>query len=148
MYCILQYLLIHIIQLNPAPKVGFFFLCLSEYDIKPKAFVNYLRYYGPHFNKKLCDFACEHLEKAEYSKEKLDILLQAYKVELKEAKLQDAVYVANWAKSTFFGSGISDEKHLVLFIKDIFEKEGDLIFNRWYADMAKLGIPIEWEEMV
>lgn len=148
MYCILQYLLIHIIQLNPAPKVGFFFLCLSEYDIKPKAFVNYLRYYGPHFNKKLCDFACEHLEKAEYSKEKLDILLQAYKVELKEAKLQDAVYVANWAKSTFFGSGISDEKHLVLFIKDIFEKEGDLIFNRWYADMAKLGIPVEWEEMV
>lgn len=120
----------------------------TEYDIKPKAFVNYLRYYGPHFNKKLCDFACEHLEKAEYSKEKLDILLQAYKVELKEAKLQDAVYVANWAKSTFFGSGISDEKHLVLFIKDIFEKEGDLIFNRWYADMAKLGIPIEWEEMV
>ena len=46
----------------------------TEYDIKPKAFVNYLRYYGPHFNKKLCDFACEHLEKAEYSKEKLDML--------------------------------------------------------------------------
>lgn len=120
----------------------------TEYDVKPKAFMNYLRYYGPHFNKKLCDFACEHLEKAEYSKEKLDILLQAHKVELKGAKLQDAVYVANWAKSLFYGSGIADEKHLVLFIKDIFEKEGELVFNRWYADMAKLGIPIEWEEMV
>lgn len=120
----------------------------TEYDVKPKAFVNYLRYYGPHFNKKLCDFACEQFERAEYSKEKLDILLQAHKIELKDAKLQDAVYVANWAKSMFYGSGIPDEKHLVLFIKDIFEKEGELIFNRWYADMAKLGIPVEWDEMV
>ena len=102
----------------------------TEYDIKPEGFINYLRYYGPHFNKKLCDFACEQLDKAEYSKEKLDILLQANKVELKNVKLHDAVYVANWAKATFFGSGIPDEKHLVLFIKDIFEKEGDLVFNR------------------
>lgn len=120
----------------------------TEYDIKPKAFVNYLRYYGPHFNKNLCDFACEQFDKADYTKDKLDILLQAHKIELKGAKLHDAVYIANWAKARFYGSSISDEKHLVLFIKDIFEKEGDLIFNRWYADMAKLGIPVEWEEMV
>lgn len=120
----------------------------TEYDIKPEGFINYLRYYGPHFNKKLCDFACEQLNKADYSKDKLDILLQANKIELKDVKLHDAVYVANWAKSTFFGSGIADEKHLVLFIKDLFEKEGDLIFNRWYADMAKRGIPVEWEDMI
>lgn len=115
----------------------------TKYDIKPEAFLNYLRYYGLHFNKKLCDFACEQFEQAEYSKEKLDILLQAHKIELKEAKLHDVVYIANWAKSMFYGSSIADEKHFVLFIKDVFEKEGDLIFNRWYADMAKLGIPIE-----
>lgn len=102
----------------------------TESDIKPEGFINYLRYYRAHFNKKLCDFTCEQLDKAEYSKEKLDILLQANKVELKNVKLHDAVYVANWAKATFFGSGIPDEKHLVLFIKDIFEKEGDLVFNR------------------
>ena len=120
----------------------------TEYDIKPQGFINYLRYYGPHFNKKLCEFACGHLDKIDYTKEKLDLLLQANKVELKNAKLHDAVYVANWAKSIFFGSGISDEKHLVLFIKDLFDKEGDLIFNRWYADIAKKGIPIEWEDMV
>lgn len=120
----------------------------TEYDIKPEGFINYLRYYGPHFNKKLCEFACKHLDKIDYTKEKLDLLLQANKVELKNAKLHDAVYVANWAKSIFFGSGISDEKHLVLFIKDLFDKEGDLIFNRWYADIAKKGIPIEWEDMV
>ena len=120
----------------------------TEYDIKPKAFVNYLRYYGPHFNKKLCDFACEQFGKVDYTKEKLDILLQAHKIELKDVKLHDPVYVANWLKSKYYGSGISDEKHLVLFLKDMFEKEGDLIFNRWYADMAKLGIPIDWDEMI
>lgn len=120
----------------------------TEYDIKPEGFVNYLRYYGPHFNKKLCEFACKNLDKTEYNKEKLDVLLQAHQIELKNAKLCDAVYVANWARSIFYGSGISDEKHLVLFIKDVFEKEHNLIFNRWYADMAKLGIPIEWEDMI
>lgn len=120
----------------------------TEYDIKPKEFINYLRYYGPHFNKKLCDFACKQLDKADYTKEKLDILLQAHKAELKNVKLYDAVYIINWAKSMFFGSGIADEKHLVLLVKDIFDKESDLIFNRWYADMAKKGIPIEWEDMI
>lgn len=120
----------------------------TDYDIKPQAFINYLRYYGPHFNKKLCDFACQQLDKHDFSKEKLDMLLQVHKTELKNVKLYDAVYVANWCKSTFYGSSISDEKHLVLFIKDVFEKEAELVFNRWYADMAKQGIPIEWEDMI
>lgn len=120
----------------------------TQYDIKPEGFVNYLRYYGPHFNKKLCEFASSYLDKQDYSKEKLDILLQAHKVEIPNAKLYDAVFVANWCKSIFYGSSIADEKHFVLFLKDIFEKEHKLIFNRWYADMAKQGIPIEWEEMI
>ena len=120
----------------------------TEYDVKPKEFLNYLRYYGPHFNKKLCEFACSNLEKKEYTKEKLDQLLQAYNIQIKNSKLLDYVYLANWCKSVLYGSSITDEKHLALFIKDILDKEGDLVFNRWYADMAKLGIPIEWEDVL
>ena len=120
----------------------------TEYDIKPEGFINYLRYYGPHFNKKLCEFACKQMQKTEYSKEKLDVLLQSYNIEIQNAKLHDAVYVANWCKNVFYGSSIADEKHFVLFIKDIFDKEPNFIFNRWYADMAKQGIPIEWEDMI
>lgn len=120
----------------------------TEYDIRPEGFINYLRYYGPHFNKKLCEFACKQMQNREYSKEKLDILLQSYNTEIPNAKLHDMVYVANWCKNVFYGSSIPDEKHFVLFIKDIFEKEPHLIFNRWYADMAKQGIPIEWEDMI
>ena len=120
----------------------------TEYDTKPKEFLNYLRYYGPHFNRKLYEFACNQLENQEFSKEKLDTLLQSHNIEIQNAKLYDSVYVANWCKNIFYGSSITDEKHFVLFIKDIFEKEGDLVFNRWYADMAKQGIPIEWEDMI
>lgn len=47
----------------------------TEYDIKPEGFINYLRYYGSHFNKKLCKFACSNLPKKEYNREKLDNLL-------------------------------------------------------------------------
>lgn len=36
----------------------------------------------------------------------------------------------------------------MLFIKDLFEKKPDLIFNRWYADMAKKGIAIKWSDMI
>lgn len=120
----------------------------TNYDIKPEGFVNYLQYYGQHFNKKLCDFACKQMNKKEYSKDKLDTLLQSYNIELPNAKLHDAVYIANWCVNTLYGSSIADEKHLILFIKDLFNKESDLIFNRWYADMAKQGIPIEWEDMI
>lgn len=121
---------------------------LTDYDIKPKEFINYLRYYGPHFNKKLCQFACKYLSKCNYTKERLDTLLKQHNIELKNAKMHDYVYLANWCESTLCGSSISDEKHFVLFLKDIFDKEEHLIFNRWYADMSRLGIPIDWEEML
>lgn len=120
----------------------------TEYDIKPKGFINYLRYYGTHFNKKLCEFACKHLSKNEYTKDKLMALLQSNNIEIDDTKIYDVLYIANWCKSIFYGSSITDDKHLALFIKDIFDKEFDLIFNRWYADTAKQGILIEWEDMI
>lgn len=120
----------------------------TNYDIKPEDFLNYLRYYGQHFNQKLCNFACEQIGKMEYSKEKVDQLLANSQINLPNAKLYDATVLANWCKNRLFNSSIVDERHLVLFLKDMFEKEGDLIFNRWYADMAKQGVPINWEEMI
>lgn len=102
-----------------------------KYDIKPESFLNYLRYYGPHFNKKLCEFACKRwniLKK---------ILMYCYNLTILKFKMHNTVYVANWCRNVFYGFSITDEKHFVLFIKDIFDKESDFIFNRWYADMTK-----------
>lgn len=120
----------------------------TEYDIKPQGFINYLRYNGHHFNKNLCEYICSYLNTNDYNKENLEALAKAHNIVIPNNNLYDAVVVANWCKAMFYGSSIIDEKHLALFVKDIFTKEHDLIFNRWYADMAKQGISIEWENMI
>ncbi len=116
---------------------------LTEYDIKPKYFVNYLRYYGEHFNKNLCEFACKQLNCSQYNKESIEQLYQQYSIQIPNYKLYDIVIVANYIHSKFYGSSINDIQVFLLLINDIFEKDSNLIFNRWYADMAKLGITIE-----
>jgi hypothetical protein len=92
----------------------------TKYDIKPEAFINYLRYYGEHFNKKLCEFACSLLPEVYYTKEEVEKLLESHNIKLEYAKLYDHVYHANLLRYLFYGSSISDEKHFVLAIKDIF----------------------------
>lgn len=134
---------------------------LDTFDVLPEAMVNYLRYNGRHFNRKLCDFAVNQMTKVDESgKEKkidiiqknyLDSLLKDYNISLKNNTLYDYVYVANMCKADFLGSSIADDYHLGLYVKDVIDDsdgyEG-LVFNRWYADTVRKGIPIDWEEML
>ena len=51
----------------------------------------------------------------------------------------------------FLGSSIIDEKHLALYVKDVIDDADGydgIVFNRWYADTVKQGIPIEWDDML
>ena len=51
----------------------------------------------------------------------------------------------------FLGSSIPDEKHLAQYVKDVIDDEDGydgIVFNRWYADTVRIGIPIEWDEML
>lgn len=120
----------------------------TNYDIKPKEFLNYLRYYGEHFNKKLCEFACRQLTNLQYTKDSLETLLKNHNVEIKNGTTWDILYIANWYNNLLYGSGTLNEQGLVVFLRNIFDKESDLLFNRWYADMAKQGITIEWADMI
>lgn len=64
----------------------------TQYDIKPEAMVNYLRYNGPHFNKKLLNFATSKMTKratngqetvlVPYTKEQVDTILSTHNVKL------------------------------------------------------------------
>lgn len=126
---------------------------LDIYDDRPSSMNRYLRYYGWHFNKKLNDFAVSkmHHGKQPISKEKADELLNKYGIKLANNELYDYVYVLNMGNNDFYGSSIPDEKHLAMYVKDVIDdKDGydGIVFNRWYADMVKSGIPIEWEEMI
>ena len=89
---------------------------LTDFDTYPEAMLLYMRHNGPHFNKKLCDFAVSKMTKWDksrgeevpivpYKKETIENLLKAHGVILKkgiqnacvmsiqhEMKLQPRIY--------------------------------------------------------
>lgn len=128
-------------------------MSLDIYDDRPTSMKRYLKYYGQHFNRKLCEFAVSKMDhgKSPVQREKIDELLNKYSIKLNHNELYDYVYVFNMGNNDFFGSSIADEKHLALYVKDVIDDEDGydgIVFNRWYADMVCMGIPIEWSDMI
>ena len=126
---------------------------LDIYDDRPESMKRYLKYYGQHFNKKLCDFAVSKMKhgKQPVQKEKVDEMLSKYNIDIKYNELYDYVYVYNMGNNDFLGNSIPDERHLAMYVKDVIDDEDGydgIVFNRWYADTVSNGIPIEWEEML
>lgn len=135
---------------------------LDIYDVLPEDMINYLRHNGRHFNKKLCDFAVskmksKHSSKGEVvklvpiSKETIDNLLKTYRIEIENNELYDYVYVANMCKADFLGKSVPDEQHLCKYVKDVIDDVDaydGIVFNRWYADMCRKGVPISWTDML
>ena len=133
---------------------------LSQYDIKPKYMRNYIRYYGYHFNKALCDFAVSKMYKKEgdkkikitpYTKNEVDNILKRYNVELNNNQGYDYVYIANMCKADFLGDSVPNEQHLARYVKNVIDDPDGydgLPFYRWYADMCKKGNIIDWEDVI
>lgn len=126
---------------------------LNLYDDRPLSMKRYLKYFGQHFNKKLCQFAVSKMKhgKTPITKEQVDEMLKKYNIHLDNNELYDYVYVYNMGNNDFMDSSIADEKHLAMYVKDVIDDEDGydgIVFNRWYADTVILGIPIEWDEML
>lgn len=131
---------------------------LDNFDVYPEAMVNYLRYNGRHFNRKLFEFATSLMKTGKdkqplkvITKKELDEMLKVYGVKLDNSVLYDYVYVANMCKADFLGSSVPDEGHLCKHVKDVIDDVDaydGVVFNRWYADMCRSGVPIDWEEML
>lgn len=135
---------------------------LTRYDIKPKAFVNYLRYYGWHFSKQLCDYAVSMMytknskdEKepiTPYTKEKVEEILAAHNVHLDNKNIvYDHVFVANMCQADFLGDSVPSEAHLAKYVKNVIDDPDGydgMPMTRWYADMCKKGIAINWYDMI
>lgn len=126
---------------------------LDIYDDRPSSMKRYLKYYGEHFNKSLCNFAVNKMNhgKPVVTKDKIDEILKSNNIKLQNNQLYDYVYVYNMGNNDFLGSSIPDEKHLALYVKDVIDDADGydgIVFNRWYADTVKQGIPIEWDDMV
>jgi hypothetical protein len=132
----------------------------TQYDDYPRDMLAYLRNYGPHFNRKLCDFAVSRMRKEEsgsmrriepYTKEQVDNIMRTYGLETVNGQLYDETYVANMCKADYFGSSVPDEMHLAKYVLDTIDDPDGTdgqVFNRWYADMCYNGIAIEWSDML
>ena len=132
----------------------------TRYDEYPQAMLTYLRNYGPHFNRKLFEFAVSKMTKVEngvekkinpMTKENVESVLKTHNITVNNGQLYDCVYVANMCKADFLGSSVMDERHLAVYVKDVIDDvdaPDGLVFNRWYADMCYCGIAIDWEEML
>lgn len=130
---------------------------LTQFDDMPEAMISYMRHYGPHFSRKLFEFAVGKMAKGDgkkitpYNKEQVKAMLDRAGIVLKNDQLYDSAYVANMCKADFLGSSVPDETRLALYVKDVVDDPDGydgLVFNRWYADMCYCGIPIDWEEML
>uniref|UniRef100_A0AAU8MHX9 DUF7841 domain-containing protein n=1 Tax=Geladintestivirus 1 TaxID=3233133 RepID=A0AAU8MHX9_9CAUD len=135
---------------------------LDLYDDMPESMIKYYKHYGRHFNRKLLEFAISKMKKQSlstgevtkikpYTKEEVDALLTAHHIELNNNELLDYVYVANMCKADFLNKSVPTEEHLTLYIKDVIDDADGydgMVFNRWYADMCRQGIPIDWDNML
>jgi hypothetical protein len=127
---------------------------LDLYDEIPSAMRRYLRHNGWHFNKALCNFAISLMKKNgkkldPISKENVDKLLEQYSIHLNNNIGYDYVFVANMCKADYYGSSITDDKHVALYIKDTIDDEDaadGTTMRRWYATMVSNGVIIDWDD--
>lgn len=129
---------------------------LTQYDIKPEAMENYLRYNGPHFSEKLAKFAISKMRRNRkgiepITKDKLSDMLEESGIRIENGQLSDALYVANMAFSDYWNSSITEMSQLAKFVKDYIDDEDGydgIAFNRYIADCARKGIVIPWEDVL
>lgn len=132
-------------------------MSLDTYDIIPEEQRAYLMNYGKHFNKKMYEFAVKGMKDRNgnkmkpVAKEELENKLKSANITLENDVMFDASFVYCMAMSDFMGSSITDEQHILLYVKDLIDdadQADGFIFNRWYADMVNKGMPIDWGEML
>lgn len=136
-------------------------LSLDFWEDMPRDMKTYLKNYGYHFNHKLYKFAVENMykvgrngnkEKIEpIEKDKIDELSKKHNVTIENNVMYDAAYVYSMIQADFWGKSIPNEQYAIMYVKDVLgdeDKPDGYVFNRWYADMCFMGMPIDWEEYV
>lgn len=135
---------------------------LDIHDDRPREMTAYLKNYGWHFNKKLCEFAVSRMRKMNpatgksekiepLTKDKVDELLAKNGVRVENNTLYDYVYVANMGKADYLKSSVVDDAHLALYVKDTiddYDAPDGTVMCMWYAKMCRAGEPVEWDEVL
>ena len=133
---------------------------LDTWEDMPRDMKKYLKNYGYHFNGKLYKFAVSKMYKKgrdgreeriePIDKDKVHEMLKKYSIVLENDEMYDSAYLYSMAVSDYIGTAF-DEAITAKWIKatiDDVDKPSGFIFNRWYADMCFMGIPIDWEDFL
>lgn len=133
-------------------------LDIYELFVMPKEQIAYLSTNGWHFCHDLYVYAAERMYKHNkqtgkdenvpiLKKEDVDAMLARHNITIENKGGYDYVYVAQMCKNDFFGSSITDESKMALFVKDYCDdadQADGFILRRWIADMTGMGEPIDW----
>ena len=130
---------------------------LDYYDTLPEGMDIYLRSYGWHFSKKMCEWAVSKMrdrngKKVQFrSKEQVESALSNYGVKIENDEGYDKVFVFHMGMSDFYGSSMPEESYVAKYVKDLLDDEDGyrgIAFTRFFADCSAKGIPIIWEDML
>ena len=121
------------------------------------SFEEYTDQFGCHFNKKLYEWAVSMMRDrngnkiSPKTKEQVTEFLRTYGITLKRDKGYDAAYVHAVAMADYYGSSITDDGHLALFVKDFLDDPDGTdskAFDHFVVDCRAKGEPIFWDEMM
>ena len=121
------------------------------------SFDEYIDMYGPHFSKRLYELAVAGMTDRNgnkippMTKEQVSEFLKAHGVTLKNDKGHDAAYVLQMAKADYWGSSISDDNRLALFVRDYLDDPDGYptkAFDHFVVDCRAKGEPVFWDEVM
>lgn len=125
--------------------------------VTTNSYGKYLRLYGPHFTKDLCDFAVSMMEDEQGSitpitKQELENKLKAQNIKLEYDQMYDAVYVANMCKADYLGTAVPNTDYsLCMYVKKTIDDPDGYDgqpFNRWMSDIRGMHIEVDWSRFV
>lgn len=117
----------------------------------------YIDMYGPHFSKKLYEWAVSMMKDRSggkiqpMTKEQVSDALKSHGVTLKNDKGYDAAYVWAMAKADFYGSSIKDDAILALYVRDYLDDidgSKSKAFDHFVVDCRAKDEPIFWSEVM
>ena len=121
------------------------------------AFDEYVDMYGFHFSKKLYEFAVSQMKDRNgnkmsvMDKDKVADLLRANNTVPKNDKGYDAAYVYSMAKADYYGTSITDDARLAMYVRDFLDDpDGSKTkaFDHFVVDCKAKDEPIFWDEML
>lgn len=130
-------------------------MCLNCNLDMPDDARQYMKAHGPHFSKKLCEYAVSKMENKHGNKhftvDEVESKLKAHNIPFDENDAYDAVYAFNMYYSDFYPDAMPDEKSLCNAVNCILnDPDGypGMLFVRWFADVCAKGTPIRFERFI